>query len=371
MSKLLNPGFSFFGLWEIKWYGVIIACGMLAGIITALITAKKKNYRDNLVLDLALVILPCAIVGARLYYVAFYGVGSFAEVFEIWNGGMAIYGGVIGGLIGIIVYCLIRKFSILEVCDLVAPPLILGQAIGRWGNYMNQEAYGSLITNPDQWYFPFGVYIERTNFTDIAWQEVQNNLGLFGGATPDGAWFMATFFYESMCSFVIFVGLILLTRFVNIRGIVTGAYLVLYGIVRSILEGFRADPLMIGDTIRVSQVLSIIIIVIGLGIIGWQLYKYFDRKKKGILQPISTLLKKPKNAAVAAGIIQTVEAELEEAKIERAANEASKPNIKVDNPKKETKAKTEKVAQTTNTEQKLKTGKTSRKPPSEKEKNDD
>lgn len=293
MSQLLNPGFSFFGLWEIKWYGVIIACGMLAGIITSLIIAKKKNYRSNIVLDLALVVLPCAIVGARLYYVAFNGVSSFGEIFQIWNGGMAIYGGVIGGLIGIIIYCLVKKFSILETCDLVAPALILGQAVGRWGNFVNNEAYGSLITNPDQFYFPFGVFIERTNWTDIAWQEVQNNLELFGGVTPDGAWFMATFFYESMCSLAIFVGLILITRFVRVRGIVTGAYLVLYGIVRAVLEGLRADPLMIGETIRVSQLLSIIIIAIGLGIIIWKLVEYFNRKKRGEPELISTLLKKP------------------------------------------------------------------------------
>ena len=246
-STLLNPGFSFFGLWEIKWYGVIIALSMLMGIVLAFYTCKKKGYKTDIIFDLALAALPLAIVGARLYFCIFYGVDSFAEIFAIWNGGMAIYGGVIGGILGVFIVSRIKKVSFLDLCDIAAPCLILGQAIGRWGNFVNQEAYGYATSSMQ--FFPFSVYI------DSCTQSVCS----CGGS----GWHMATFFYESMWNLIgVFVLLILLNK-IKKTGAITFAYFAYYGLGRMFIEGMRTDSLMFLG-LRVSQWLSIALFIAGI-----------------------------------------------------------------------------------------------------------
>ncbi len=246
ISTLLNPGFSFFGIWDVKWYGVIMAFSMLMGIVLAFYTCKKKGYKSDIIFDLALAILPLAIVGARLYFCIFYGVDSFAEIFAIWNGGMAIYGGVIGGIIGVFIVSKVKKVSFIDLCDIAAPCLILGQAIGRWGNFVNQEAYG-YATNSMQ-FFPFAVYI------DSCTQEVCS----CGGS----GWHLATFFYESFWNIIGVVLLLILLNKVKKTGITTFAYFAYYGLGRSFIEGMRTDSLMFLG-LRVSQWLSIALLIFG------------------------------------------------------------------------------------------------------------
>ena len=249
-------GFEIFGYF-VNWYGVIIAFGMALGVLLALKLAKRQGIKTENIIDLALICIPSAIVGARLYYVIFYEHNyTFLEIFKIWEGGLAIYGGVIGGVIGLAIYCYVKKLNFLKIADCLVPSLILGQAIGRWGNFTNHEAYGRLITDPNLQFFPFGVLIERNNFTSEAREAV---MGAFG-VVPDQAWFMATFFYESIWNFMVLALLLVLFCKSNVKGLTMCGYFVLYGLGRVWIEGLRMDSLYFLG-LKVSQWLSLILII--------------------------------------------------------------------------------------------------------------
>lgn len=236
---------------NIAWYGVIIGVGMIIAVTIAAFRAVKDGYQSDLIIDFILFAIPIGIVCARLYYVIFeweyYG-QNLSKIFAIREGGLAIYGGVIGGLITAIVFCKVNKFSLLKLLDLVMPSLLLGQAIGRWGNFMNQEAFGNLITNPDLQFFPYGVYIERL-----------------------GEWHQATFFYESMSNLILFILMMLIVRKVKKDGWMIVMYFMGYGCIRFFVEGLRADSLYLIPGVRVSQLLSAALIGIGLGI-AWGIH---------------------------------------------------------------------------------------------------
>ncbi len=260
--KGYNPpidGFNI-GSLEIKFYGLIMAFAMLFGVVLACKLAKKHGLKNDDVYILALILLPCSVVGARLYYCIFYEYDySFWEIFNIKQGGLAIYGGIIGGAIGIVIFSLIKKnwkliFILLDVC---APCLILGQALGRWGNFFNQEAYGNLVINPKWQWFPFAVWIEDQN-----------------------AWYQATFFYESVWN-LIGLGILLFTYYkTRFVGTTTAVYLIWYGIGRTWIEGLRSDSLYLGSSgIRVSQLLSMILVVVGIGVFAFNTYRYIKNKK--------------------------------------------------------------------------------------------
>ena len=259
MVNLLEVGVAFelFGL-TIKWYGIIIATGVLVAVLVACYNNKLKNYDKDFPYEVLLWCFPLAIVGARIYYIIFSGQSyTFMEAIAIWNGGMAIYGGIIGGLIGLILFSVIRNQNLLKITDLVAPSLVIAQAIGRWGNYANQEVYGKVVTNPDLQWFPFSVYIDKL-----------------------GEWHYATFFYESMICVIIFVILMLVFRRVKMLGIVTSLYLILYGIERFFLEGMRQESeiLFIGNSnIPVSQVVSILFVIAGIALMIGVIFN--ERKK--------------------------------------------------------------------------------------------
>ena len=240
MLLLKVEGFYIFNLY-INWYGLLTAVGMILGIIWAIFICAKKGYDKNMPLDLALFALPCAVIGARLYYCIFNGVENFAQIFKIWEGGMAIYGGVIGGFLGILLSCKIHKISLLKACDIAAPCLILGQAIGRIGCYFAGCCYGIETLNPDMKFFPISVLIGNK-------------------------WHLATFFYESALDFIGFIILSLIAFKTNKKGVVTSSYFIIYGSIRAVLEQFRdvKEALMLGNTnIRVSQLLSLLLIIVG------------------------------------------------------------------------------------------------------------
>jgi phosphatidylglycerol:prolipoprotein diacylglycerol transferase len=228
---------------NITWYGVIIGFGMLLGVLLANYRAKKNDYKSDLIFDFILIALPVAIVCARFYYVVFEWkeyLNNPLKIFAIREGGLAIYGGVIGGFLSAAVFCKINKFPILKLIDLAIPSLILGQAIGRWGNFMNQEAYGAIITNPKFQFFPYGVYIDAVS-----------------------EWHQATFFYESMCNLLLFIIVLIIARKTKKDGILLAAYFIGYGSARFFIEGLRTDSLYLFGGIRVSQILSLLLIIGG------------------------------------------------------------------------------------------------------------
>ena len=275
-------GFEIFGHF-VNWYGVIISIGMVFGVLLGYKLIQKRGFKGETIIDLALVCIPSAIVGARLYYCIFYTHNySFIEFFKIWEGGLAIYGGVIGGAIGLIIYCLVKKINFFRLADCIVPCLILGQAIGRWGNFANQEAYGSLITNPSLQFFPFGVLIDSSCYTDVARDAVLN---AFGTVTPN-AWFMATFFYESMWNLLVLGALLLIFNKTKVKGLTTCGYFVLYGLGRLWIEGLRMDSLYFLG-LRVSQWLSLLLII-SFG--AYAVYLIVQARKRG--EPIFETNKK-------------------------------------------------------------------------------
>ena len=246
-------GFEIFGF-PIKFYGIIIACAMLIAVFLVQYLAKKRGINPDDIIVLALIIIPFSILGARTYYYIF--TDSSISFWNIRGGGLAIYGGIIGGVIAILIFCAFkRNFKlIIKLFDIIVPALILGQAIGRWGNFFNQEAYGYLVTDPKWQWFPFAVKIE-----------------VVGGYE----WHLATFFYESLWNLIGFALLLVVFAKTKQLGTMTATYLVYYGIGRFWIEGLRTDSLYWG-ALRVSQWLSAILIVIGLSIL---VYNYIIKRK--------------------------------------------------------------------------------------------
>ena len=233
----MGNSFSIFGF-EIAFYGIIIALGMIAGAFVAYRDAKRTGQRVDDYVDYTLFGIIGAIVGARLYYVAFewdYYKENLSEIVNLRAGGLAIYGGIIGGLVAILLFARKRRINPFILTDMVVPPVALAQAIGRWGNYFNMEAFGREIIDPAWQFFPIAVQIP----------------------TASGyVWHMATFFYESMWDLATFCILWWFRKRARYSGHVTLCYLFLYGLGRAFIEGLRTDSLMLGS-FRVSQLLSI------------------------------------------------------------------------------------------------------------------
>ena len=223
----------------ISWYAILIVAAILIGWALCSREARRQHMEQDVVLDFLLYAIPLAIVFARLYYVVFrFNMYSddLLSIFNIREGGLAIYGGVIGGLIAARIVAKKHKTSTLSLLDLVAPALVLGQAIGRWGNYINMEAYGLRIAEESLQFFPFAVEIPVGEF----WY-----------------WHMATFFYEFCWDVLVFILLLCVRRHLRRQGDVFCWYLLLYCAGRTVIEGLRYDSLtFISEFVRISQVLS-------------------------------------------------------------------------------------------------------------------
>ncbi|HHY26569.1 MAG TPA: prolipoprotein diacylglyceryl transferase [Desulfitobacterium dehalogenans] len=229
---------------DIAWYGAIIAFGIIIGVWLAGREAERQGIKGEMIFDFLIIVLPLAIIGARAYYVIFEWanyVDNPMRIFAIREGGLAIYGGVIGGFIGALIFAKINRFPLLRLTDMVVPSLILGQAIGRWGNFVNQEAFGNLVTNPNLQFFPYAVFIERL-----------------------GEWHQATFFYESMWNLCIFAVLIYFRKRTKFTGQLLATYFMGYGLGRFWIEGLRTDSLYLIPGLRASQALSLILIIVGI-----------------------------------------------------------------------------------------------------------
>lgn len=232
------------GKFSIYWYGIIICAGILLCVILGTRFAKKYALNSDTIIDYLLVALPSAIIGARLYYVIFewknYYKANPSKIIAIWEGGLAIYGGIIGALLAVFIMAKIRKDRFLHLTDFAMPFIMLGQSIGRWGNFVNQEAYGAA--------------------TNLPWGMTGNNIRLEMG---DSVLVHPTFLYESLWCMAGFIFLAIYRRKhqKNI-GEITALYMIVYGVERAIVEGLRMDSLMLGN-IRISQILSIILVFVG------------------------------------------------------------------------------------------------------------
>ena len=226
--------FSIFGL-EIRWYGLLIASAVLIGTVLALKEAKRKGVKEETLLDMLLFAVPAAIIGARAYYVIFmwdYYSKNPSQILNIRGGGLAIHGVIIAGALVAIIFAKVRKENFWRLADIVAPSLILGQAIGRWGNFANQEAHGGP--------------------TDLPW-----------GIMIDGVKVHPTFLYESIWNLLVFGFLLWYRRKkATVEGEIFVLYLMLYSVGRFFIEGLRTDSLMLGP-FRVAQLISLAIIISG------------------------------------------------------------------------------------------------------------
>ena len=233
----------------IYWYSVTMLLAVLVGIFLA-VKESKKHAMESFISDLITYIIFFGIIGARLYYVIFnfdnYK-NNLLSILKIWEGGIAIYGAIIGGLIAIVYLAKKRSQSILKTTDIIVPGLILAQSIGRWGNFFNGEAHGTEVT------IEFLKSLYLPNF-------------IIEGMYINGTYYHPTFLYESIWCLLGFIFLIILRKIIKRKkGIITFSYFIWYGIGRLLIEGLRTDSLYLGDY-RISQIVSIILII--LGIIG-------------------------------------------------------------------------------------------------------
>lgn len=228
-----SVAFTVFGI-SIAWYGIIIVLGMVAAFAYAAWRAKKSegiSFDD--MLDYAIFLIISGIVGARLYYVAFHGgVSSFGDLINLRSGGLAIYGGVIGGAIAAFIVTKVKKLSFAKVTDAVLPGVMIAQAIGRWGNFMNGEAHGGV--------------------TELPWR-----MGLRTAYSDGTIYVHPTFLYESLWNVIGFILLNIAYKKKKFGGEIALMYVIWYGIGRTMIEGLRTDSLYIGGSgIRVSQLLA-------------------------------------------------------------------------------------------------------------------
>lgn len=257
-SVLAEFTLPFLGTISIKWYGAIIAFGFLLAVLFGGRQAWKWRMSIDKMLDVLLFGTVGGILGARLYYVAFewdYYSKHLDKILHIWEGGLAIYGGIIGGILAAFITCKINKLNFYKLLDMAGMSLLIGQGIGRWGNFMNQEAFG---TNTD---LPWGMRSKKTA------DYILSNLETFSekGITMDPDGFVhPTFLYESLWCLAGFLLLYIINKkFRKFSGQTFLCYGIWYGTGRAIFEGLRTDSLYIANTtIRVSQLLSAVVVVV-------------------------------------------------------------------------------------------------------------
>lgn len=267
------------GGFSIAYYGIIIAFGMVAGFLMASWQAKRLNQDREMVLDLALWDIIFAVISARLYYVLFswdYYSQNPMEIFNIRGGGMAIYGGVIGGVITTFVFARIKKLSFYELLDIACTGLLVGQIFGRWGNFFNREAFGGYTDNL------FAMQLKRS---DVRAGDVTREL-LSHIVTLDGVEYIQvhpTFLYESLWNIVVLIIILWYTRKRKFKGQLFLMYLCGYGLGRFWIEGLRVDQLkLFGTQLAVSQLLSGILCVGSFSVLFYQWVKRKRQKlKKG------------------------------------------------------------------------------------------
>ena len=235
------------GFIQIYWYSLFIFFGILVASFVILKECKRQNINEDFIVNLIFYTVNFGLIGARLYYVCFnldYYLKYPLEILEIWNGGLAIHGGIIAGLLCIFIYCKKYNAKLLKLLDIVVVGLIIGQAIGRWGNFFNQEAYGAITTLEN---------LQKLGIPDF----------IIDGMYIGGAYRQPAFLYESIWCLAGFIALLIVRHYRYLKtGQLTGVYLIWYSVGRFFIEGMRTDSLMLGS-LKMAQVISIVGIIIG------------------------------------------------------------------------------------------------------------
>ena len=259
----VGKSISIFGF-EIAFYGITIAAAMLAGLWIAMRTAKKTGQNPDLYFDMGMLAIFCALIGARAYYVVFAWENyknNLLEIFNLRHGGLAIYGGVIGGAVAVYMFARMKKQKFLQLADTASVGLVLGQIIGRWGNFFNREAFGGYTDN----LFAMQLPLDAVYSWDVT-PEMMENLRTAGGVQYIQV--HPTFLYESLWNLMVLVLLAVYTKRKKFDGEVFCLYLLGYGLGRAWIEGLRTDQLWIpGTEIPVSQVLAVVLVVVSAAII--------------------------------------------------------------------------------------------------------
>ncbi|MFD1427469.1 phosphatidylglycerol:prolipoprotein diacylglycerol transferase [Kroppenstedtia sanguinis] len=295
-AQAIDPVAVSLGPIQVHWYGIIMGTAVLLGLWIAIREGQRHGLDSELFLDMMIWVIPAAIVGARLYYVAFeweYYLQNPGDIIAVWKGGLAIHGGLIGALIAGAFFVKKRGVPFLQIADIVAPSIILGQAIGRWGNFMNQEAHGGEVSRQ----FLEGLYLPD-------WLIDQMNI--------QGAYYHPTFLYESLWNVAGLVILLLLRRWNPRRGEIFFTYLIWYSLGRFFIEGLRTDSLtfegpawlasflngiwspmkvlfepgmMADGNIRIAQLVSLSLVLLGILFVlvrrmkGWAKDPYLQSKE--------------------------------------------------------------------------------------------
>lgn len=274
IDHLSRTAFTVFGQ-DIYWYGIFIGLGVILGVLLALHEAKRTGQNPDTYLDFIIYAMIIAIIGARLYYVIFswdFYSQHPEKIFAIREGGLAIYGGIIGGVLTAIVYSHLKKKSFWVMADTMAPSLILGQMLGRWGNFFNKEAFGGYTDN----LFAMRYQLSQVRASDVTTDILQNLVTVNG---VDYIQVHPTFLYESMWSLCVFIILLILQRKKKFDGQVCATYFFGYALGRVWIEGLRTDQLCIGN-VPVSQALSAVLIIASVVL-------YFYCKKKAAAVPVT------------------------------------------------------------------------------------
>ena len=252
MNPIIN-----LGIISIHWYSVLLFIAILIGSNLAIKEAKRHGFEEDFMVNLLFLGVIIGIVGARFYYVIFnfdYYKDNLTEMFKVWNGGLAIHGGIIAGLVTIAVICYKKKVNLLKILDYLVVGLIIAQAIGRCGNFFNGEAHGSVTTL---------AYLESLHLPQF----------IIDGMFINGNYYIPTFFFESVWCFIGFIIMLILRRrgFMKV-GYLTSFYLVWYGVERFFVEGMRTDSLMF-FSLRIAQLVSLAMVIIGIILFIYSLKK--------------------------------------------------------------------------------------------------
>lgn len=271
----MNPYFIYSEHIQIKWYSVFIILGLFISLIWAIREGKRFSLDKEFIINVFFWTIIIGVVGARAYYVIFnldYYLNNLSEIYKFWFGGIAIHGGIIFGMFTIIFYCRKYKVSALRFMDIIAPCILLSQAIGRWGNFFNGEAYGTLTTL---------ARLKNMHLPEF----------IIEGMKINGSYYTPTFLYESLWCVLGVIILIIIRRIKYMKvGYQTGFYLMWYSVGRFYIESLRTDSLMMND-VKVAQIVSVLLFIVGFIII---LSQYKKPKLEELYNDTSTKII-PKN----------------------------------------------------------------------------